>query len=135
MSATGIAAPPTLPTARRIAGIGLATVSGVAVAVQSRINGELGVRLADGIAAAVVSFGLGLLLLLVLLPATPGGQGGPAACGGCGQTGRYARVSASAGSGRRPAMVSARASSSGVGLMPKASVAAAESSTNGRSNW
>ncbi|PWU46591.1 hypothetical protein DLE60_30145 [Micromonospora globispora] len=72
MSAAGTAAPPTLPTGRRIAGVGLATASGVAVAVQSRINGELGVRLADGIAAAVVSFGLGLLLLLVLVPATPG---------------------------------------------------------------
>ncbi|MFC8846117.1 MULTISPECIES: DMT family transporter [unclassified Micromonospora] len=66
--------PPTLPTARRITGVGLATASGVAVAVQSRINGELGVRLADGIAAAVVSFSLGLLVLLVLVPATPGGR-------------------------------------------------------------
>nr|WP_231925503.1 DMT family transporter [Micromonospora purpureochromogenes] len=55
---------------------GLATASGVAVAVQSRINGELGVRLADGIAAAVVSFGLGLLVLLVLVPATPCGRRG-----------------------------------------------------------
>lgn len=45
-------------------------------AVQSRINGELGVRLADGIAAAVVSFGVGLLILLVLVPATPGGRRG-----------------------------------------------------------
>lgn len=79
MSAAGTAAPPTLPTGRRIAGVGLATASGVAVAVQSRINGELGVRLADGIAAAVVSFGLGLLLLLVLVPATPGGRRGLAA--------------------------------------------------------
>ncbi|MGC1215687.1 MAG: DMT family transporter [Micromonospora sp.] len=79
MSATGTAAPPTLPTSRRIAGVGLATASGVAVAVQSRINGELGVRLADGIAAAVVSFGLGLLVLLVLVPATPGGRRGLAA--------------------------------------------------------
>ncbi|MCW3838756.1 DMT family transporter [Micromonospora yasonensis] len=77
MSATGTtAAPPTLPTTRRIAGVGLATASGVAVAVQSRINGELGVRLADGIAAAVVSFGLGLVILLVLVPATPGGRRG-----------------------------------------------------------
>ncbi|WP_373321678.1 DMT family transporter [Micromonospora okii] len=72
-------APPTLPLARRIAGVGLATASGVAVAVQSRINGELGVRLADGIAAAVVSFGVGLLVLLVLVPATPGGRRGLAA--------------------------------------------------------
>lgn len=79
MSAAGTAAPPALPTGRRIAGVGLATASGVAVAVQSRINGELGVRLADGIAAAVVSFGVGLLLLLVLVPATPGGRRGLAA--------------------------------------------------------
>jgi transporter family-2 protein len=56
--------------------VGLATLSGFAVAVQSRINGELGVRLADGIAAAVVSFGLGLLILLVLVPAVPAGRRG-----------------------------------------------------------
>ncbi|MFI9527889.1 DMT family transporter [Micromonospora rosaria] len=57
----------------------LATAGGVAVAVQSRINGELGVRLADGIAAAVVSFGLGLLVLLVLVPTTASGRRGLAA--------------------------------------------------------
>ncbi|SCF36612.1 transporter family-2 protein [Micromonospora viridifaciens] len=76
MTATATAARPTLPARRRVAGVGLATASGVAVAVQSRINGELGVRLADGIAAAVVSFGLGLLVLLVLVPATPAGRRG-----------------------------------------------------------
>ncbi|MEV0430178.1 DMT family transporter [Micromonospora sp. NPDC049836] len=79
MTLTGTAAPPTLPPARRIAGVGLATGAGVGVAVQSRINGELGVRLADGIAAAVVSFGVGLLILLVLVPATPAGRRGLAA--------------------------------------------------------
>ncbi|AXH90644.1 DMT family transporter [Micromonospora aurantiaca] len=85
MSRTGTAAPPapqTLSTGRRVAGVGLATASGVMVAVQSRINGELGVRLADGIAAAVVSFGVGLLILLVLVPATPGGRRGLAALRG-----------------------------------------------------
>ncbi|MEU2698771.1 DMT family transporter [Micromonospora aurantiaca] len=75
-------APPTLSTGRRVAGVGLATASGVMVAVQSRINGELGVRLADGIDAAVVSFGVGLLILLVLVPATPGGRRGLAALRG-----------------------------------------------------
>ncbi|WP_019870869.1 DMT family transporter [Salinispora oceanensis] len=65
--------------ARRLIGVVLATAAGVAVAVQSRINGELGVRLADGVAAAVISFGLGLLVLLVLVPATPGGRRGLAA--------------------------------------------------------
>ncbi|MFG1952207.1 DMT family transporter [Micromonospora sp. NPDC048830] len=63
-----------MSTGRRAAGVALATASGVAVAGQSRINGELGVRLDDGIAAAVVSFGLGLLALLVLVPATPAGR-------------------------------------------------------------
>ncbi|MGV9765771.1 DMT family transporter [Micromonospora tulbaghiae] len=57
------------------------------VAVQSRINGELGVRLADGIAAAVVSFGVGLLILLVLVPATPGGRRGLVALRGALRTG------------------------------------------------
>ncbi|WP_018221119.1 DMT family transporter [Salinispora pacifica] len=65
--------------ARRLVGVVLATIAGVAVAVQSRVNGELGVRLADGVAAAVISFGLGLLVLLVLVPATPGGRRGLAA--------------------------------------------------------
>jgi transporter family-2 protein len=48
------------------AGLVLAVVAGVAIAVQSRINGELGHRIGDGIAAAVVSFGSGLILLLFL---------------------------------------------------------------------
>ncbi|WDZ88020.1 DMT family transporter [Micromonospora cathayae] len=66
-----------LPSATlRVAGVALAVLSGVAVALQSRINGELGVRLGDGIAAAVVSFGLGLLILLVLVPAAPAGRRG-----------------------------------------------------------
>lgn len=38
---------------------------GAGVAVQARINGALGERLHDGIAAAVVSFGTGLLVLAV----------------------------------------------------------------------
>ncbi|MFC4020581.1 DMT family transporter [Micromonospora sp. GCM10011542] len=79
MSAAATATPPLLSPARRIAGVALASGSGVAVAVQSRINGELGVRLADGFAAAVISFGVGLLVLLVLVPATPGGRRGLAA--------------------------------------------------------
>ncbi|AYF29740.1 hypothetical protein CSH63_20150 [Micromonospora tulbaghiae] len=90
MSRAGTAAPPappTLSTGRRVAGVGLATASGVMVAVQSRINGELGVRLADGIAAAVVSFGVGLLILLVLVPATPGGRRGLVALRGALRTG------------------------------------------------
>ncbi|MEV6816499.1 DMT family transporter [Micromonospora sp. NPDC051296] len=82
MSAAGTATRPALSAGRRAGALGLATVAGVAVAVQSRINGELGGRLGDGIAAAVVSFGLGLLVLLVLVPATRGGRRGLAALRG-----------------------------------------------------
>lgn len=67
------------PTPRRLLGIGVAVAAGVTVAVQSRINGELGVRLADGIAAAVVSFATGLVILAVLVPASPAGRRGLAA--------------------------------------------------------
>jgi transporter family-2 protein len=49
-------------------GVALAVIAGVAVSVQSRINGELGHRLNDGIAAAVVSFGSGLIVLLLISP-------------------------------------------------------------------
>jgi transporter family-2 protein len=76
VTTTGTPLAPPLSTLRRIAAVGLATIAGFGVAVQSRINGELGVRLADGIAAAVVSFGVGLLVLLVLVPAAASGRRG-----------------------------------------------------------
>ncbi|BCJ58568.1 DMT family transporter [Micromonospora endophytica] len=76
MSVTATAAAPTRSAGRRAGAVGLATTGGVAVAVQSRINGELAGRLGDGLAAAVVSFGLGLLLLSVLVPATRSGRRG-----------------------------------------------------------
>lgn len=53
--------------ARRAAGVLLALGCGVGMAVQSRVNGELGHQLDDSLAAAVVSFGGGLLLLLPIL--------------------------------------------------------------------
>ncbi|MFI6760180.1 DMT family transporter [Micromonospora sp. NPDC050417] len=62
------------PTARRAGAVGLAVVSGSAVAVQSRINGELGVRLHDGIAAAVISFSVGLVALVALAFGSPTGR-------------------------------------------------------------
>jgi bacterial/archaeal transporter family-2 protein len=42
-----------------------AFASGVGVALQSRINGELGQRLGDGFFAAVISFGSGFLILAI----------------------------------------------------------------------
>lgn len=65
-----------VPTARRPVGVALAALAGAALAVQSRINGELGVRLHDGIAAATVSFGSGLLLLAMIVALTAQGRRG-----------------------------------------------------------
>ncbi len=42
-------------------------VSGVGVSIQSRLNGELGLRLEDGSLAALISFSSGLLILGTLL--------------------------------------------------------------------
>ncbi|MCE5290622.1 MAG: DMT family transporter [Nocardiaceae bacterium] len=43
----------------------LAVVIGIAVAIQSRLNGTLGTRIHDGVAAAIISFGSGLVVLTV----------------------------------------------------------------------
>jgi len=43
----------------------IAFVAGVGVALQSRINGELGARLGDGFFAAVISFGSGFVVLAI----------------------------------------------------------------------
>ncbi|MBW9111371.1 DMT family transporter [Microbacterium ureisolvens] len=66
-------------TARRLPvwiGLGGAALIGVLTAVQARINGQLGVRIGDGFAAAVISFGSGLLVLVVLSALLPGGRRG-----------------------------------------------------------
>ncbi len=53
----------------RVVGTAVAVGLGVAVAVQARINGELGQRIDDGLVAALLSF-LGGLALLALVAAT-----------------------------------------------------------------
>ncbi|WP_245721467.1 DMT family transporter [Nocardia crassostreae] len=50
---------------RRRVGLVFGGCIGAAVAGQARINGALGERLQDGVAAAVISFGVGLVLLLI----------------------------------------------------------------------
>ncbi|WP_433660885.1 DMT family transporter [Nocardia sp. CA-128927] len=52
-------------TARVRLGLGFGFCIGAGVAVQGRINGALGARLHDGIAAATISFGSGLLILVI----------------------------------------------------------------------
>lgn len=51
-------------------------VFGAGVAVQSRINGELGRALGDGYVAAVISFGGGLVIVAVVMVASRSGRAG-----------------------------------------------------------
>ncbi|GAA3913425.1 DMT family transporter [Microbacterium invictum] len=56
--------------------LGGAVLVGVMTAVQARINGQLGLRLDDGLLAAAISFGSGLVLLILLSAALPAGRRG-----------------------------------------------------------
>lgn len=65
------------PTARlRAAGAALAALGGVGLAVQGRINGQLGHQLNDGVLAALISFSVGSVLLLAALPILPAARAG-----------------------------------------------------------
>jgi bacterial/archaeal transporter family-2 protein len=57
-------------------GLLLAVAAGLFVPVQGRINGALGTVLADGLAAAVVSFSTGLALMIVISLLLPRGRAG-----------------------------------------------------------
>ena len=59
-----------------LAGLPLAVGAGLAIPVQGRINGALGARLNDGMAAAVVSFSTGLVLMILISLALPKGRAG-----------------------------------------------------------
>ena len=61
--------PPPAPASRlRLAlCVALATLCGCGVALQSRINGQLGSDLGDGFVAALISFGSGLVIITVAL--------------------------------------------------------------------
>lgn len=64
---------PVLPLA---VGLPVAVATGLVIPLQGRINGALGATLDDGIAAAVVSFTTGLLLITAISLATPKGRAG-----------------------------------------------------------
>ncbi|HEY3560791.1 MAG TPA: DMT family transporter [Kribbella sp.] len=69
---TTTASPPAASTRQHhLVGLTSAFGIGMLVAVQSRINGELGGILGDGIPAALISFGSGLLVLLVAAAVLP----------------------------------------------------------------
>jgi transporter family-2 protein len=54
----------------------LALAAGLAIPVQGRINGALGTALDDGIAAALISFGTGLVVMIVITLVLPGARAG-----------------------------------------------------------
>ncbi|WP_400159397.1 DMT family transporter [Arthrobacter sp. BPSS-3] len=57
-------------------GLLAAVTAGLLVPVQARVNGALGTALADGLAAAVVSFTTGLILMIAITLALPRGRAG-----------------------------------------------------------
>jgi bacterial/archaeal transporter family-2 protein len=61
---------------RRVVAVGAAVTAGVGLAAQARLNGELGARLGDGVAASLASTTAGLVLLLALVPVLPAGRRG-----------------------------------------------------------
>jgi bacterial/archaeal transporter family-2 protein len=75
-----MSAPPAETSTRRRSAhlplLALGFLCGAGVATQSRINGELGSRIHDGFAAAVISFGGGLLIVLIALPFSRNGRTG-----------------------------------------------------------
>jgi len=68
-----VTTPARLPAAVALTG---AVLVGIMTAVQARINGQLGVRLDDGLAAAAISFGSGLVLLVIVSAVLPSGRRG-----------------------------------------------------------
>jgi bacterial/archaeal transporter family-2 protein len=59
-----------------VVAVGAAVSAGVGLAAQARLNGELGARIGDGVAAALASTTAGMVVLLVLVPALPAGRRG-----------------------------------------------------------
>jgi transporter family-2 protein len=60
----------------RAAGAALAALGGVTLAVQGRVNGQLGHLMHDGVFAALISFGVGTVLLAAAVAVTPSARAG-----------------------------------------------------------
>lgn len=61
-----------------VIGLPLAVLAGTAIPAQARVNGALGQRLDDGLAAALVSFTVGLMVMILISAALPRGRAGAA---------------------------------------------------------
>jgi transporter family-2 protein len=68
--------------------VGLGLSAGAGLAVQSRLNGELGARLGDGVAASLASTLVGLALLVGSVPVVPAGRRALCRVGSTLRTGR-----------------------------------------------
>ncbi len=77
----------------------LSVITGGMVALQSRINGELGLALGDGYVAALFSFTSGLVLLSVVIAFTPRARAGLVLLGGEIRAGRLPWWAATGGVG------------------------------------
>ena len=64
------------PARLRAAGAALAALGGMALAVQGRVNGQLGHQMHDGVFAALISFSVGSVVLLAALPILPAARAG-----------------------------------------------------------
>ncbi len=71
-----ISSPHHPPARVRVAGAALAAVGGVTLAVQGRVNGQLGHLMRDGVFAALISFGIGTVLLVAAVAVTPSARAG-----------------------------------------------------------
>lgn len=71
-----ISSPHHPPARVRVAGAALASCGGVALAVQGRVNGQLGHLMNDGVVAALFSFGVGAVLLVLAVALTPSARAG-----------------------------------------------------------
>jgi transporter family-2 protein len=60
----------------RVVAIGAAVAAGAGLAVQAQLNGELGARLGDGVAASLASTTAGVVVLLALVPTVAAGRRG-----------------------------------------------------------
>ncbi len=82
-----VAAPPA--TDRHVGALAAAIVSGALVALQARLNGELGRRLDDALLAALISFATGLVAVVLVVAARPAAR---AALGKVRDTTRWQRL-------------------------------------------
>lgn len=90
------------PPAQLAVGIAITFAIGVLLACQSRVNGQLGSELHDGIVAATWSFGSGLVVLMIVAALVPGLRSGLRSVVAALRAGR-------AGSGERDGLAAATA--------------------------